>query len=468
MKQYYLAVDIGASSGRHILGWMEKGKLFTEEVYRFQNGLIKKNGHLCWDFDLMFREIVAGLKRCKEIGKCPISMGIDTWGVDFVLLDEKDQVLGDVIGYRDHRTEGMDEKLYKIIPEKELYGRNGIQKAIFNSIYQLYAIKEEHPEYLEQAKTYLMTPEYFNFLLTGIKKAEYTIATTSQLINARTNTWDYELMDILGYPKDIFMPVCMPGTIVGMLRSELVEEIGYDIKVMLVGSHDTASAVVSVPSTSEDVLYISSGTWSLMGVERQTPDLSTNSQERNFTNEGGYDHRFRYLKNIMGLWMIQSVRHEHQDHYSFGDLCTMAEENADFPSRINVNHASFLSPDNMTRAINDYLKSTGQKLPDNIGQLSACIYQSLAECYADTVRELEEVTGKLYQEIHIVGGGSNADYLNRLTAQKTHRKVYAGPVEATAIGNIAVQLISDRVFENLCVARGCIYASSDVKKYEFV
>ncbi|MDF2908841.1 MAG: rhamnulokinase [Herbinix sp.] len=468
MKQYYLAVDIGASSGRHILGWMENGKLYTEEVYRFQNGLIKKNGHLCWDFDRLFREIVAGMKHCKKIGKCPISLGIDTWGVDFVLLNEKDQVLGDTIGYRDHRTEGKDVKLYEVMPEKELYGRNGIQKAIFNSIYQLYAIKEEHPEYLAEAKTYLMTPEYFNFMLTGIKKAEYTMATTSQLINAKTNTWDYELMDILGYPKDIFMPISMPGTIVGTLKSELVEEIGYDLKVMLVGSHDTASAVVSVPSTEEEVLYISSGTWSLMGVERRTPDLSANSQERNFTNEGGYDYRFRYLKNIMGLWMIQSVRNELEAQYSFGELCNMAEENANFPSRINVNHASFLSPDNMTQAIDDYLKSTGQKLPDNVGQLSACIYQSLAECYAETVRELEEITGKIYSEIHIVGGGSNADYLNRLTAQKTHRKVFAGPTEATAIGNIAVQMIRDGVFENLFVARGCIYASFDVKKYEFV
>jgi rhamnulokinase len=260
----------------------------------------------------------------------------------------------------------------------------------------------------------------------------------------------------------------MPGTIVGTLKSELVEEIGYDLKVMLVGSHDTASAVVSVPSTDEEVLYISSGTWSLMGVERRIPDLSANSQERNFTNEGGYDYRFRYLKNIMGLWMIQSVRHELQDQYSFGELCTMAEENANFSSRINVNHVSFLSPDNMAQAIDDYLKSTGQKLPDNVGQLSACIYQSLAECYAETVRELEEITGKIYSEIHIVGGGSNADYLNRLTAQKTHRKVYAGPAEATAIGNIAVQMISDRVFENLFDARGCIYDSFDVKKYEFV
>jgi rhamnulokinase len=464
VRDYYLAVDIGASSGRHILGWMEEDKLKTEEVYRFHNGLVKKDGHWCWDFEQLFREIVEGLKRCKENGKCPISMGIDTWGVDFVLLDEQDQVLGDTIGYRDHRTEGMDTKLYQLIPEKELYRRNGIQKAIFNSIYQLYAIREEHPEYLRRAKAYLMTPEYFNFRLTGIKKAEYTIATTSQLINAQTNDWDYELMDLLGFPKEIFMPISMPGTEVGTLSSELIKEIGYDLKVLLVGSHDTASAVVSVPTVRDDVLYISSGTWSLMGVERMEPDLSLTSQERNFTNEGGYDYRFRYLKNIMGLWMIQTVRHELKDQYSFAQLCTMAEENCDFASRVDVNHASFLSPDNMMEAINHYLTMTGQELPKNVGELAACIYQSLADCYTETVRELEQITGKIYPDIHIVGGGSNADYLNRLTAEKSGKTVYAGPTEATAIGNITVQILSDGVFKNLSQARGCIYQSFDVKK----
>jgi rhamnulokinase len=465
MERYYLAVDIGASSGRHILGWMEQGKLCTKEIYRFSNGLIKRNGHLCWDFEQLFREIINGMKRCKESGKIPISIGIDTWGVDFVLLDDQDQVIGDTIGYRDHRTECMDHKLYQVISEKDLYARSGIQKAIFNSIYQLYAIKETNPDYLRRARTFLMTPEYFNFLLTGVKKAEYTIATTSQLIHAKTNDWDYELMELLGYPRDIFMPIGMPGSTVGNLRPELVKEVGYDLTVMLVGSHDTASAVVSVPTTGEDVLYISSGTWSLMGVERSEPDLSLTSRMHNFTNEGGYDHRFRYLKNIMGLWMIQSVRHDQKDQYSFAELCAMAEENKDFTPRIDVNHPSFLSPDNMTQAINDYLKQTGQKLPENIGQLSACIYQSLAECYSQTVRELEEITDRRYSEIYIVGGGSNADYLNRLTALKTQKTVYAGPAEATAIGNIAVQMLGDGVFENLSKVRGCIYQSFDIKQY---
>ncbi len=481
MSRYYLAVDIGASSGRHILGWLEEGKLKTEEVYRFSNGLTKRNGHLCWNFDQLFREIVAGMKYCKEIGKCPISVAIDTWGVDFVLLDDKDQLIGDTVGYRDRRTEGIDDKVYQIIPEKELYGRNGIQKAIFNSIYQLYAIKEEKPEHLEKAKAYLMTPEYFNFLLTGVKMAEYTIATTSQLVDARTRDWDYELMDRLGFPRDIFMPIHMPGRTVGNLRPELIEEIGYDLKVVLAGSHDTASAVVSVPAEGEDVLYISSGTWSLMGVERSEPDLSSKSQEHNFTNEGGYDYRFRYLKNIMGLWMIQSVRNEVKDgrsgrecsgdesrktELSFAELCTMAEANSDFPGRVDVNDASFLSPDSMIQAIREYLAKTGQPLPEDLGQLSACIYQSLAECYAGTVKELEEITGKVYPGIHIVGGGSNADYLNRLTAGKTGKTVYAGPAEATAIGNIAVQLLSQGVFENLSQVRGCIYRSFDIREYK--
>ena len=465
MSRYYLAVDIGASSGRHILGWLEDGKLKTEEVYRFNNGLTKKNGHLCWDFDQLFREIVAGLKHCKKIGKCPVSMGIDTWGVDFVLLDDQDQVLGDTVGYRDKRTDGMDTKIYEIIPEKELYSRNGIQKAIFNSIYQLYAIKEEHPEQLVKARTYLMTPDYFNFLLTGVKKSEYTIATTAQLLNAKTNDWDYELMEMLGFPQNIFLPISMPGTEVGTLRQELVKEIGYDLKVVLVGGHDTASAVVSVPSTNEDVLYISSGTWSLMGVERKDPDLSSKSQEHNFTNEGGYDYRFRFLKNIMGLWMIQSVRHELNDEYSFAQLITMAEENSDYAGRVDVNDTSFLSPNNMTQAIKDYLEKTGQSLPENVGQLAACIYESLADCYAETVAELEEITGKEYPDIHIVGGGSNADYLNLLTAERTGKPVFAGPAEATAIGNIAVQMLSAKEFSDLVEARKCIYHSSAIKEF---
>ena len=328
MGAYYLAVDIGASSGRHILAHMENGKLQLEEVHRFYNGMSEKDGEMCWDFDALFKEIKIGLKKCKEIGKIPASIGVDTWGVDFVLLDENDQVLGNTVGYRDERTQGMDEEVYKIIPEKELYARTGIQKAIYNTIYQLMAVKQKHPEYLEKAKTFLMVPDYFHFLLSGIKSNEYTEATTSQLTNPMTKEWDMELIEMLGYPTDMFQKISATGTVLGGLRPEIQEEIGFDCKVVLPATHDTGSAVLAVPSNNPDTVYISSGTWSLMGVERQAADCSPASYAHNFTNEGGFQYRFRYLKNIMGLWMIQSVKKELKEEkgidLSFGELCADA------------------------------------------------------------------------------------------------------------------------------------------------
>ena len=313
MATYYAAVDMGASSGRLILGHMENGKMELEEIHRFENGMVKKDGELCWEFDRIFKEIVIALKKCKEIGKVPVSMGVDTCGVDFVLLDKDDKVLGNTVGYRDHRTEGMDEEVYKYIPLDELYARTGIQKAIFNTVYQLMAVKTKHPEYLEKAETLLHVPDYFHFLLTGQKTCEYTEATTGQLVNAETKDWDYEIIDRLGYPRRIFQKLIMPGTVVGHLTEELQKEVGFDLEVVAPATHDTGSAVLAVPANDDDFIYISSGTWSLMGIERKTPDCSPKSCELNFTNEGGYDGRFRYLKNIMGLWMIQSVRHEVND-----------------------------------------------------------------------------------------------------------------------------------------------------------
>ena len=321
MGNYYLAVDIGASSGRHMLASMEDGKMKLEEVYRFPNGMDNKNGTLCWDVDRLFTEIKNGLKKCKELGKIPATMGIDTWGVDYVLLDEKDQILGDTVGYRDSRTNGMDEKVYEKISLSALYERTGIQKQIFNTIYQLMAVKETHPEYLEQAKAILMIPDYFHFLLTGVKKNEYTNATTGQLVNPTTNDWDYELIDMLGYNKEMFQPVSMPGTVVGEFTQDIQNEVGFNCKVVLPATHDTGSAVLAVPTNDDNAIYISSGTWSLMGIERKEADCSLRSMQANFTNEGGYDHRFRYLKNIMGLWMIQSVKKEFTEDLSFAEIC---------------------------------------------------------------------------------------------------------------------------------------------------
>lgn len=465
MSQYYLAVDIGASSGRHILGSIEDGRITLEEVYRFENGLVKKDGELCWELDRLFQEILNGMKKCKELGKIPVSMGIDTWGVDYVLLDENEQVLGNTVGYRDRRTTGMDEKVYEIISPEDLYARTGIQKQIFNTIYQLMAVKENHPEYMKAAKDFIMVPDYFHYLLTGNKVNEYTNATTAQLVNPVTKDWDYELIEMLGYNKEMFRSLSMPGTVVGSLKEEIANEVGFQLQVVLPATHDTGSAVLSVPANDDDFMYISSGTWSLMGLERKEADCSMASMKANLTNEGGYDYRFRYLKNIMGLWMIQSVRHELNDAYSFAQLCEMAEKENDFPSRVDVNDDCFLSPDNMTGEIKDYCRRTGQKVPETIGQLATVIYQSLADSYGETVKEMEALSGRTYSRIHIVGGGCNADYLNRLTAKATGKSVHAGPTEATAIGNLVAQMLKDGVFASVEEARDTIYHSFNIKEY---
>ena len=423
MEKYFLAVDIGASSGRHILGCVKDGRMELEEIYRFPNGMKPVDGQLCWDVEELFAHIKAGMKRCKELGKIPVSLGIDTWAVDYVLLDEHDRIVGNTVGYRDGRTKGMDTLVYQKIPLEELYQRTGIQKQIFNTIYQFMAVKEQHPEYLETAKTMLMIPDYFHYRLTGVKKQEYTNATTTQLVNPRTNTWDYELIERLGYPREWFGPLSMPGTVVGELTPKLQAEVGFTCQVVLPATHDTGSAVLAVPSNAWDVLYISSGTWSLMGTERMEADCSLESMKRNFTNEGGYEYRFRYLKNIMGLWMIQSVKKElaaaGQD-YSFGELCQMASQET-ISSLVDCNDDCFLAPESMIQAVKDFCEKEGQQVPETPAQLGAVIYNSLARCYGETVRELEQVTGKHYGQVHIVGGGANADYLNRLTARYTGR-----------------------------------------------
>ncbi len=466
MATYYLAVDIGASSGRHILGHLENGKMVLEEIYRFENGMVKKDGELCWEFDRIFGEVVNGLKKCKEIGKIPVSMGVDTWGVDFVLLDKDEKVLGNTVGYRDHRTDGMDDEVYKTISLDDLYARTGIQKAIFNTVYQLMAVKKTHPEYLEQAETLLHVPDYLHYLLTGKKTNEYTEATTGQLVNPETRDWDYELIDMLGYPRRIFQKLIMPGTVIGNLSEKMQKEVGFDLEVVAPCTHDTGSAVLAVPANDDDFIYISSGTWSLMGLEREKADCSKESCDLNLTNEGGYNGTIRYLKNIMGLWMIQQVRHEANDAWSFAQICEMAEECKDFPSRVDANDECFLSPDNMTEEVKDYCRRTGQKVPETMGELATVIYTSLAECYARTAKELEGITGRTYSRIHIVGGGANAGYLNELTAKATKKEIHAGPGEATAIGNITAQMLKAKEFDSVEEARNVIHESFGIKIYK--
>ena len=464
--QYYLAVDIGASSGRHILSHLENGKIILEEIYRFSNGMVEVDGEKVWDSQKLFEDILIGMKKCYELGKIPVSMGIDTWAVDFALLDKEDHLIGKTVGYRDGRTKGMDQEVYKVISQDELYERTGIQKQIFNTIYQLMAVKMKKPQELADAKTMLLIPDYFNFLLTGRKVTEYTNASTTQLLHPETKEWDFELIDMLGFPRDIFTEIKLPGAIVGELTEEIQKKVGFCCKVVLPATHDTGSAVVAVPSNEEDVLYISSGTWSLMGTELKEAICTKESMEKNLTNEGGYDYRFRYLKNIMGMWMINSAKKEIADDMSYADICSMASKTT-IASIVPANDDRFLAPKNMTEEVKDACRESGQQVPEGIAEVAAVIYHSLAKCYADTMNEIEEITGKNYDCIHIVGGGSNAVYLNELTAKACGKTVYTGPTEATAVGNVVAQMIAAGELADLKSARECIFHSFKINKYEF-
>lgn len=465
MTRYYLAVDIGASSGRHILAHMEDGKMVLEEVHRFFNGMIEKDGHKVWDVDQLYEEIKTGMKKCMEQKKIPVSMGIDTWAVDFVLLDDNGKRIGDAVAYRDGRTEGMDKEVYELISEDELYAKTGIQKQMFNTIYQLMAMKKQKEEQLKNAKKLLMIPDYFHYRLTGKAVQEYTNATTTQLVNQDTKEWDMDMISRLDFPKEIFQKIRMPGTVVGELTKAVQKEVGFNCKVVLPATHDTGSAVMAVPAAEEDILYISSGTWSLMGTELRKANCTKESQLANLTNEGGYDYRFRYLKNIMGLWMIQSVKREIAPDMSFGEISQLASE-CKILSLVDANDKRFLAPENMTLEVQNACRETSQQIPENIAQVSSVIYNSLAVCYAKTIDEIQALTKKQYDAIHIVGGGANADYLNHLTANACKKKVFSGPTEATAIGNIASQMIAGGELENILEARACVYRSFPIAVYE--
>ncbi|MBQ8610258.1 MAG: rhamnulokinase [Oscillospiraceae bacterium] len=462
--KYYLAVDIGASSGRHILAHVEDGKMILEEVYRFENGASKRNGHDCWDLEHLYKSILEGMKACGDMGKAPVSMGIDTFGVDFVLLDENGEIIGDTVAYRDARTEGMDKVVEQTISWADLYSRIGIQKAVFNSIYQFEALKGEHPEQLAAAKRFLMIPEYFNYRLTGNAVNEYTNNTTTSLINARTKTWDWEVLEKLGIPAGIFGEPAMPGTLVGTLTEEAKAYVGYDCKVMLPATHDTGSAYLAVPARDDKAVYISSGTWSLLGVENTEPITNEAAMAENFTNEGGYKYRFRFLKNIMGLWMIQSIRRNLDKKYSFAELEAFAREASDFTSIVDVNDDCFMNPVNMIDAVKEYCAKSGQPVPETVGQVMQCVYISLADCYAKSIKGLEKITGKTYTSINIVGGGSKDGYLNELTAKASGLTVFAGPTEGTALGNLMVLMMDEGEYADLAEAREAIKASFEIKE----
>lgn len=458
--KYYLSIDIGASSGRHILSSVQNGKLVLEEVYRFENGMTQKDGHLVWEYEKLFSNIIAGLKECKKLGKIPVSVGIDTWGVDYALIDADGKVIGDVYAYRDGRTEDPIKKVHEIIPFETLYKRTGSQFQIYNTIYQLYTDKLSGK--LDKAERFLMMPDFFNYLLTGVMKNEFTNASTTGLMSAKTRDWDMETVKELGLPEKLFKELSDPATLVGNLKPEIAKEIGYDLKVVLPATHDTASAVMAVPEIGQP-LYISSGTWSLLGIESPVAISTEEALKENFTNEGGYERSTRFLKNIMGLWMIQCVRREYNKKYSWGDFVTLSKEVKDFNSIVDVNDNSFLAPASMIEAIKDYCRKTGQKVPETPGEIALCVYDSLAVCYKRAVETVERVTGYKFDTIHIVGGGCQNSYLNELTAKRTGRRVVAGPVEATAIGNALSQLLYDGAVKNINEAKELVKVSFDTE-----
>lgn len=455
MKNYYLAIDIGASSGRHIVGWLEDGKLKTEEVYRFANGTESKGGHLIWDSERLFKEVVEGLKTAHIKGYTPKYIGIDTWAVDYALLDKDDKLIGGVYAYRDSRTERSSQAVHRIISFNELYQKTGIQFQPFNTIYQLYADKLSGK--LEKAESMLMLPDYLGFLLTGIKKQEYTNATSTGLVNAETHNWDWDIIELLGLNRKLFGEIAQPKTVVGELKKDIADAAGYSATVILPATHDTASAVLAAP-VDEESPYISSGTWSLLGIEQARAHTDEESRKANYSNEGSINGRFRYQKNIMGLWMIQSVKRELGGSVTFASLAEMAKCK-ESKITIDVNDNRFLSPKNMTEEIKKAVMS-------NIGTASIMrvIYDSLAKSYAEAIEELERNTGKTYKTLNIIGGGSRDTLLNELTAKATGKKIIIGPVEATAVGNLIMQMSGAGEIKDLAEARRIIKKSFDIKE----
>ncbi len=453
--KYYLAIDIGASSGRHILGWIENGIMKTEEIYRFPNLPDTEGEHLKWDTKRLFQEILNGLKKAGELGKIPYSVGIDTWGVDYALLDENDEVIDGVYCYRDSRTEKTIPLVHNIISAEKLYEKTGIASESFNTIYQLY--DDLLTGKMQKAKTFLLFPNYLHFLLTGVKKQEYSIATTTGMVNAKTHSWDEEIIEKLGYKKELFGEIVKPGSVVGEFSDKIASIVGYKAKVILPPTHDTQSAVLAAP-IEKRTPYLSSGTWSLLGVEQIVAHTDEMSRVSGYSNEGSVDFTFTFHRNIMGLWMIQQVRHELDDKYSFVELAEMAKENP-VDDEINVNDKRFLAPKSMIQEIHS---AVGREL--NVGETAYVIYNNLARDYASSIKALEEITNEKYETLNIIGGGSKNELLNKLTKEKTGKRVIAGPAEGTAIGNLLMQMVGTGSCQSIEEGRKIIKKSFDIEE----
>ena len=440
MGAYALAIDLGASSGRHILGHVEHGEIVLEEIHRFSNDMVHRDGHTCWDMDALYAQIIAGLRVAAKLGKCPASIGIDTWGVDYSLIGWDGERVGEPIAYRDPRTEGMPEKLDRAISPERLYALTGTARQSYNTLYQLMA---EEPERLRDARSLLFTPCYLNYRLTGIAKNEYTIASTSGLLDAQTREWSPDALAAAGIPQTLLgdAPVA-PGTRIGALLPTLAAEVGFPCEVIAPASHDTASAFLAVPQAENHAAYLVSGTWSLLGMALDTPVLTREARLAGFTNEGGYGGKITFLRNIIGLWLLQSLRREWDHRLSYEQMADLARQGEVYRPTFDVTHERFLAPASMQAEIQAELTEKGEPLPASDAELLYCVHHSLALCYRDAVANLAALTGHTLRQLHIVGGGCQNQLLNQLTADATGLTVLAGPVESTAIGNLVAQWVA--------------------------
>lgn len=469
-KKYFLAFDLGASSGRAILGTLNNDILELTEVHRFTNQMQLINGHYFWNIFSLFNELKTGLKKCvKELEIQPESIGIDTWGVDFVHLNKEGYIISLPFAYRDSRTNTSMDDLFELIPREEVYAKTGIQFMQFNSLFQLFSMVKDQSSLLEITDSVLHMPDALNYLFSGVKKSEFSIASTSQMIIPGTCQWNKELIEKAGIPTRILSEIILPGTILGPIQDEVAEETSSKpIPVIAVAGHDTASAIVSVPSTKKNFAYISSGTWSLVGIESSDPIVSAQTLELNYTNEGGVEGTTRFLKNIMGMWLIQEVQRiwaEQGTVYTWPAMVELARKSEPFKFILNPEDNLFLNPKDMTKAVADFCQKTGQGTPETHGEIIRCIYDSLALKYRFTLEQIGDITKQTIEVIHIIGGGANNHFLNQLTADATGLMVIAGPTEATAIGNIMIQAKALGYVDSVESIRKIIAGSFDLVEF---
>jgi rhamnulokinase len=472
----FLAIDIGASSGRHVLGSFDGDALRLDELYRFENGPVAAAGHLYWDLLAQWTHVKNGLRAAGcHAGTKPISVGVDTWGVDFGLLGRGDELLANPICYRDAQTSGMLDRVLSIVPREEIFAQTGLQFMQINTLYHLMAMRLNKSPLLDVAESFLMMPDLFHWLLTGIKSNEFTNSTTTQFFDPRKRTWAYPLLERLGLPTNLFLETTPPGSTLGPLLANVAQDTGFaTLKVIAPGTHDTASAVLAVPFTGSPTekpnwCYISSGTWSLMGVEVPEPVVNEKCLALNFTNEGGVNGTYRLLKNIGGLWLVQECRriwNREGKNYSWDDLTRMSAGAPALAALINPDAPEFHSPQDMPAAIRDFCKRTGQTPPETEGGVIRCAIESLALRYRQVLGWLEELTGGHIDTIHIVGGGTQNRQLSQAAADACYRRVIAGPVEATATGNILMQAIAADEIADIAQARQIVANSFAVETYE--